>query len=111
MVTPEIITNRGVLQRGNELEIRFLMAHPANSTFTVLLEEEHILEAFAGRYEATEWEELGKFFGAALMRLMALTPPTPDGDENYRQSETRKAFKEHGFPKVISGIEEVLRIQ
>lgn len=109
--TPHIIpAGQGLLQRGAELEVHLLSNHPAGGTFTITLEEEHVAEAFVGLYEARKWEEIGEFFGVALMRLMALTPPTPDGDENYRHRETREAFAEQGLPQVIEGIKKALHI-
>lgn len=107
MSTPTIVTGKGILQRGSELEITLLSSHPPGGSFTITLESEHVAEAFAGLYEAHTWEEIGQFFGASLMRLMALTPPTPDGDENYRQAETRKAFKENGLPAILKVFEEL----
>lgn len=107
MSTPTIITGKAILQRGSELEVELLSSHPAGGKFTIALEAENVAEAFAGLYEAQTWEEIGQFLGTSLMQLLALTPPTPDGDENYRQAEIRKTFKENGLPKIIASLKEL----
>lgn len=109
MLTPKIVTDKGVLQRGAELDIHLSGGHVAEGgMITILLERENILEAFASQYEASEWKEIGEFFGAALMKLLAISSPAPDQAAEERYAERRKTFKKDGLPKIIKAIDEAI---